>query len=128
MAQAPIEKINDFLIDILDFFFRNIFGFLTTMTGIAYQVYQMSGRAKRLTMMQCITSVVMWIVSSFSIVIGLADTEINRMFYGLICWITPIAVKPIADAVSEKAGPIAEKVLNALGNVAEGIVKRGKDS
>lgn len=128
MAQAPIEKINDFLIDILDFFFRNIFGFLTTMTGIAYQVYQMSGRAKRLTRMQCITSVCMWIVSSFAIVVGLADTEINRMLYGLICWITPIAVKPIADEVSEKAGPIAEKVLNALGNVAEGIVKKGKDS
>ncbi len=126
MAQTP-DKINDFLIDILDFFFRNIFGFLTTITGIAYQIYQMSGRAKRLTKMQCITSVCMWIVSSFAIVVGLAESEINRMLYGLICWITPIAVKPIADAVSGKAGPIAEKVLNALGNVAESIVKKKGD-
>jgi hypothetical protein len=126
MAQAP-DKINDFFIDILDFFFRNMFGFLSAMTAFAYQIYQMSGRAKRLTKMQCITSVVMWIVSSFAIVVGLADSNMNRMLYGLLCWLVPLIVKPVADAVSEKATPIAEKVLNALGNVAESIVKKKGD-
>jgi len=127
MAQAPYEKLNELAIDAIDFILRNIFGFLSAMTAFAYQIYQMSGRAKRLTRMQCITSVVMWIVSSFAIVVGLADSNMNRMLYGLLCWLVPLIVKPVADAVSEKATPIAEKVLNALGNVAESFVKKKGD-
>jgi len=123
MAQAPIEKINDFFIDILDFFFRNIFGFLTTMTGIAYQVYQMSGRKKRMTRMECVMSIVMWIMSSFAIVVGLADSHMNRMLYGLVCWLTPLIVKPVADAISIRATPFTIKILATLEKVVETKIK-----
>ena len=114
MASTPTEKLNDLFIDFLDFFLRNIFGFLTTLTGIVYQIYQMSGKTKRMTKMQCVMSVIMWIISSFAIVVGLSGSDMNRMIYGLICWATPLAVKPISDMISIKAGPMAEHLLNAL--------------
>lgn len=125
MEKTPAE-VNNFWIDLLEFILRNLFGFITTLAGIAYQVYQMTGRGKRLTRSQCISSVLMWVLSSFAIILGLADANINKLFYGLACWLTPIIVKPVSDAVSVKAGPIAERMLDSIAKFFEAWIKSKK--
>lgn len=125
MEKTPSE-VNNFWIDLLEFISRNLFGFITTLAGIAYQVYQMTGRGKRLTRSQCISSVLMWVLSSFAIIVGLADANINKLFYGLACWLTPIIVKPVSDAVSVKAGPIAERMLDSIAKFFEAWIKSKK--
>ena len=72
----------------------------------------MSGRSKRLTRAQCIMAVMMWFVSGITVVISLNGVVMNKMVYGVICWATPIVIKPFADKVAEHAPNIAEKLLN----------------
>jgi hypothetical protein len=111
------HEIAEILWSIFDFIVRNLFGILATMAGIAYQIYQMTGRTRRLTKMQCVASVFMWFIASFAIVVGLSDSEMNRYVYGLVCWLAPVIVRPIADTVSVNASPITEKIIKALGNL-----------
>jgi len=118
------HKIEDYFYDILEFIVRNSFGILSALAGILYQVYQMSGRTKRMTRIQCISSVLMWFISSIAIVIGTENLEINKLFYGLICWATPIIVKPIADTLSVKASPITEKILKSIESLIDSYIKR----
>ena len=68
----------------------------------------------------------MWVLSSFAIIVGLADANINKLFYGLACWLTPIIVKPVSDAVSVKAGPIAERMLDSIAKFFEAWIKSKK--
>jgi len=124
-SQTP-HSLQDYFIDLLEFLIRNLFGILSAMAGILYQVYQMSGRTKRMTRVQCVTSVLMWFIASIAIVIGLENLGINRLFYGLICWATPIVVKPIADTLSVKASPMTEKVLKSIEALIDGYTKRNK--
>jgi len=79
-----------------------------------------------MTRVQCVTSVLMWFIASIAIVIGLENLGINRLFYGLICWATPIVVKPIADTLSVKASPMTEKVLKSIEALIDGYTKRNK--
>lgn len=118
------HKIEDYFYDILEFIVRNSFGILSALAGILYQVYQMSGRTKIMTRIQCISSVLMWFISSIAIVIGTENLEINKLFYGLICWATPIIVKPIADTLSVKASPITEKILKSIESLIDSYIKR----
>lgn len=108
------HDVHDFLWVIAEFIVRNLFGVLSALAGIAYQVYQMSGRTKRMTRIQCVTSVLMWVIASMAIVIGLENAGINKLFYGLICWLAPIVVKPIADTVSVKASPLTVKIIRGI--------------
>jgi len=111
--QKVDHQIADILWDIAEFIVRNLFGVLSAMAGIAYQIYQMSGKTRRMSKIQCVTSVFMWFIASMAIVIGLEGAGINKLFYGLICWLAPIVVKPIADTVSVKASPFTEKLIRS---------------
>jgi len=117
------HEIHNLLWDIAEFIVRNLFGVLSALAGIAYQIYQMSGRTRRMSKMQCITSVFMWIISSIAIVVGLANTDMNKLFYGLVCWMTPICIKPIADTVSIKVSPLTEKIIKAVEKLLESKIK-----
>jgi len=117
------HEVSEILWSIFDFFIRNIFGILSALAGIAYQIYQMSVRTRRMTKIQCVTSVFMWIIASFAIVVGLSNSDINKLFYGLICWMTPIIIKPVADTVSIKASPFTEKVIKNLERFMETKIK-----
>ena len=108
------HEIHNLLWDVAEFIIRNLFGVLSALAGIAYQIYQMSGRTRRMSKLQCITSVFMWFIASMAIVIGLEGMGINKLFYGLICWATPIIVKPIADTLSIKASPVTEKIIKGF--------------
>lgn len=127
---APQGKINheisNFLWDVAEFVFRNIFGILSALSGIAYQIYQMSGRTLRMTKTQCVSSVMMWFISSMAIVIGMENVGMNKLFYGLICWSTPIVIKPIADTISVKASPVTEKIVKALESLLTSHIKNQK--
>ena len=124
--QKVNHEISNFLWDIAEFIIRNLFGVLSALAGIAYQIYQMSGRTRRMTRVQCITSVFMWFVASMAIVIGLEGVGINKLFYGLICWATPIIVKPVADTLSVKASPVTEKVIKSCEKILEGWTNKNK--
>lgn len=124
--QKVNHEISNFLWDIAEFIIRNLFGVLSALAGIAYQIYQMSGRTKRMTRVQCITSVFMWFIASMAIVIGLEGVGINKLFYGLICWATPIIIKPVADTVSVKASPFTEKVIKSLEKIMESWTNKNK--
>jgi hypothetical protein len=126
--QKVNHEIADFLWGVAEFIIRNLFGVLSALAGIAYQIYQMSGRAKRMTKVQCIVSVFMWFVASLAIVIGLEGVGINKLFYGLICWATPIIVKPVADTLSVKASPFTEKVIKSFEKILEGWTNRNKNA
>jgi len=124
--QKVDHQITDFLWNIAEFIIRNLFGVLSALAGIAYQIYQMSGRTRRMTRVQCITSVFMWFVASMAIVIGLEGVGINKLFYGLICWATPIIVKPVADTLSVKASPFTEKVIKSGEKILDSWTKKNK--
>lgn len=115
---------NGFLWNAFDFILRNLFGILSTLVGFAYQIYQMSGRTRRMTKWQCISSVFMWLIASIAIVIGLEDANINKLFYGFICWLTPIVVKPIADTASIRISPLTDKVFNSLEKLIDSYTKK----
>lgn len=108
------HEIGDILYNIFEFILRNIFGMLSALAGIAYQIYQMSGRTKRMTRTQCISSVCMWFTASLAIVIGLENSDINKLIYGLVCWLAPVICKPIADVVSVNASPFTEKIIKSF--------------
>lgn len=72
---------------------------------------------------QCVSSIIMWIIASMAIVIGLADMSMNRLFYGLTCWLTPIVIKPIADAVSVEITPFTVKLIKAIERIIETKIK-----
>lgn len=118
------HDLHDYLWDIAEFIIRNLFGVLSALAGIAYQVYQMSGRTKKMTRVQCVTSVLMWFIASMAIVIGLEGAGINKLFYGLICWLAPIVVKPIADTVSVKASPLTEKIIRGVEKFIDSQTKK----
>lgn len=118
------HEFNELMWDLFDFMIRNLFGILSALAGVAYQIYQISGRTRRMTKSQCITSVIMWLVASCAIVIGLSGSDINKLFYGLICWMTPIVVKPIADTLSVKASPITEKVIKGVEKFIDSQTKK----
>lgn len=124
--QKVNHEISNFLWDIAEFIIRNLFGVLSALAGIAYQIYQMSGRTRRMTRVQCITSVFMWFVASLAIVIGLEGVGINKLFYGLICWATPIIVKPVADTLSVKASPFTEKVIKSGEKILDSWTNKNK--
>lgn len=124
--QKVNHEISNFLWDIAEFIIRNLFGVLSALAGIAYQIYQMSGRTRRMTRVQCITSVFMWFVASMAIVIGLEGVGINKLFYGLICWATPIIVKPVADTLSVKASPFTEKVIKSGEKILDSWTNKNK--
>lgn len=121
--QKVSHEIGNLLWDIAEFLVRNLFGVLSALAGIAYQIYQMSGRTKRMTKLQCVVSVCMWFLASLAIVVGLEGMGINKLFYGLICWLAPIVAKPIADTVSVHASPFTEKVLRSIEKVIQSKVK-----
>lgn len=118
------HDLHDYLWEIAEFIIRNLFGVLSALAGIAYQVYQMSGRTKKMTRVQCVTSVLMWFIASMAIVIGLEGAGINKLFYGLICWLAPIVVKPIADTVSVKASPLTEKIIRGVEKFIDSQTKK----
>jgi len=118
------HELSELLWSLFDFMIRNIFGILAAMAGIAYQIYQMSGRTRRMTKVQCVTSVLMWIIASMAIVIGLEGMGINKLFYGLICWSTPIVIKPIADTLSIKASPVTEKIIKGFEKFIDSYTKK----
>ena len=124
--QKVDHQIADILWDIAEFIVRNLFGVLSAMAGIAYQIYQMSGKTRRMSKVQCVTSVFMWIIASMAIVIGMEGVGINKLFYGLICWATPIIVKPIADTLSIEASPVTEKVIKSLEKLLESWTNKNK--
>lgn len=118
------HNFNDLLWDVAEFIIRNIFGILSALAGFVYQIYQMSGRKNTLTRAQCITSVILWAISGIGIVIGLNGVELNRLFYGVICWATPIVIKPFADKIAEHAPTIGTKIMLII----EGMIdSRKKD-
>lgn len=121
--QKVNHEIGNLLWDIAEFLVRNLFGVLSALAGIAYQIYQMSGRTKRMTKLQCVVSVCMWFLASLAIVVGLEGMGINKLFYGLICWLAPIVAKPIADTVSVRASPFTEKILRSIEKVIQSKVK-----
>lgn len=96
---------------IFDFIVRNAFGLLTFLAGFVYQVYQMSGRSRLLTRAQCIMAVILWLVSGVAVVVALTNVEMNKLIYGVVCWATPIVIKPFADKLAEHAPNVAEKLL-----------------
>lgn len=96
---------------IFDFIVRNAFGLLTFLAGFVYQVYQMSGRSRLLTRAQCIMAVILWLVSGVAVVVALTNVEMNKLVYGVVCWATPIVIKPFADKLAEHAPNVAEKLL-----------------
>jgi hypothetical protein len=118
------HELSELLWSLFDFMIRNIFGILAAMAGIAYQIYQMSGSTRRMTKVQCVTSVLMWIIASMAIVIGLEGMGINKLFYGLICWSTPIVIKPIADTLSIKASPVTEKIIKGFEKFIDSYTKK----
>lgn len=121
--QKVSHEISNILWDIAEFLIRNLFGVLSALAGIAYQIYQTSGRTKRMTKLQCIVSVCMWFLASLAIVVGLEGMGINKLFYGLICWLAPIICKPIADTVSVRASPFTENVIKALEKLVQSRIK-----
>jgi hypothetical protein len=102
---------NHFFWVIFDFIVRNAFGLLTFLAGFVYQVYQMSGRSRVLTKAQCILAVILWLVSGVAVVVALTNVEMNKLIYGVVCWATPIVIKPFADKLAEHAPNVAEKLL-----------------
>lgn len=96
---------------LIDFTIRNSFGLLCFLSGITYQIYQMTGKTKRLTRAQCIMAVIMWAISGITVVIALNGMQMNKLMYGLICWATPIVIKPFADKLAEKAPNLSEKLV-----------------
>lgn len=122
--QKVDHQIADILWDIAEFIARNLFGVLSAMAGIAYQIYQMSGKTRRMSKVQCVTSVFMWIIASMAIVIGMEGVGINKLFYGLICWATPIIVKPIADTLSIEASPVTEKIIKGFEKFIDSYTKK----
>lgn len=118
------HEIHNLLWDIAEFIVRNLFGVLSALAGIAYQIYQMSGCTRRMSKLQCVTSVFMWFIASMAIVIGLEGMGINKLFYGLICWATPIIVKPIADTLSIKASPVTEKIIKGFEKFIDSYTKK----
>lgn len=112
--QKVNHEVSEYIFNFFEFILRNMFGILSALAGILYQIYQMSGRTRRLTKTQCISSVLMWVISSIAIVIGLDNAEINKLIYGLICWLSPIVCKPIADVVSVKITPFTETIIMNL--------------
>lgn len=101
-------------VKIADFVLRNGFGLLCFLSGLTYQIYQMTGRTKRLTRAQCIMAVTMWALSGIAVVIALNGIEMNKLIYGLVCWATPIVIKPFADKVAEKSPVLSEKIIGWL--------------
>lgn len=102
---------NSFIWVIIDFLIRNAFGFLTFLAGFVYQIYQMTGRTKRLTRAQCIMAVTLWFISGITVVIALNGIEMNKLLYGVVCWATPIVIKPFADKLAQHAPNLADKLL-----------------
>lgn len=117
------HDLHQILWNIVEFILKNIFGILSALAGILYQVHQMSGKFKRMSKAQCISSIIMWVIASMAIVIGLADMSMNRLFYGLTCWLTPIVIKPIADAVSIEITPFTTKLIKAIERIIETKIK-----
>lgn len=111
---------------VFDFIVRNAFGLLTFLAGFVYQVYQMSGRRKRLTRAQCIMSVIMWFISGIAVVIALSNINMNKLIYGIVCWMTPIMFKPFADALAEHSPRIAEKVMIYIESMVDKKTKNDK--
>lgn len=118
------HEISEFLWNIFEFFVRNLFGVMSALAGIAYQIYQLSGNMKRMTRTQCVTSIFMWFFISGAVVIGLENAGINRLFYGLICWLAPIVMKPIADTVSIKISPFTESVIKSIEKLLKSKLKK----
>lgn len=110
---------------IVDFLLRNAFGFLAFLAGFVYQIYQMSGRSKRLTKAQCIMAVIFWFISGITVVIALDHVVMNKLMYGVVCWATPIAIKPFADKLAEHSPRLAEKLLTWLESFVD---KKSKES
>lgn len=102
---------SDWLWDFAELVMRNSFGFLTFLAGLVYQFHQMMGKSRRLKRSQCILSVILWAISGITVVIALDGIEINKLIYGIICWATPIVIKPFADKVAEHAPNLADKLL-----------------
>ena len=121
------QKINhdfdDILWSIIEFIIRNSFGILSALAGFVYQIYQMSGKKRNLTRVQCIFSVILWAISGIGIVIGLNGVEMNRLFYGAVCWATPIVIKPFADKVAEHAPTIGNKIMKLIESLIDNIKK-----
>ena len=117
------HEFQDLLWDVAEFIIRNLFGVLSALAGIAYQIYQMSGRTRRMSKLQCVTSVFMWFIASMAIVIGLEGMGINKLFYGLVCWMTPLVIKPVADAISIRATPFTEKLISSLEKLLQSKIK-----
>lgn len=74
----------------------------------------MTGKTKRMTRAQCILAVTMWSISGIAVVIALNHVNMNRLFYGLVCWATPIVIKPFADKLAENAPNLAQKLVGVL--------------
>lgn len=117
------HEIAEFFWSILEFIIRNLFGVMSALAGIAYQIYQISGKFRKMTKVQCVMSVFMWFFASIAIVVGLEGAGINKLFYGLICWLAPIVMKPIADTVSISASPFTEKLIKALEKLVNSKIK-----
>lgn len=108
----------------LEFIIKNIFGLLSALTGFIYSVYRLSDRFKRMTKIQCITSICMSITASIAMVIGLAGVDMNRLLYGFLCWATPFVIKQIADIVSIRISPITEKAVKYVERFVDSFGKK----
>jgi hypothetical protein len=124
-TSSKIPEHPDLIIQIIEFVIKNIFGIVMTLGGIAYELYKMSGKDVRdLSRTQITLSVLLWILASLGVIIGLAEVNIHKFLYGLLCWTTPIMAKPISESVSIKATPITMKVLNALESAIDKYIKK----
>ena len=111
--------------NVLDFILRNVFGLLCLLSGITYQVYQMTNKSQNLSRAQIILSIILWAVSGCAIVYALSELQMNKLIYGFICWATPIVIKPFADKVAEHAPNMSEKLVGWLEYFIE---RKKKDS
>ena len=69
-------------------------------------------------------SVILWFVSGITTVIALSNIEMNKLIYGVVCWATPIVIKPFADKVAEHAPNLAEKLMIWLEAIVDKKTKK----
>lgn len=68
----------------------------------------------------------MWFISGIAVVIALSNINMNKLIYGIVCWMTPIMFKPFADALAEHSPRIAEKVMIYIESMVDKKTKNDK--
>lgn len=104
-TQTPDQ---DVMSSFFDFIARNVFGLLCFISGLTYQIYQMTWSTKTMSRAQKLAGIALWTISGFTVVVMLSNIDINKLLYGFICWATPITIKPLAEKWAEKSPQLCE--------------------